>query len=465
MDRSVEFDNALKRLECAPQLGLAALEAAIERDLRLVAYPEGSWVPARTHENESVLDVLIVGAGQGGIAIGANLTRERVSNILLVDEKPAGHEGVWRDFARMKTLRTMKTTTGPDLGIPNLTFQAWYEARFGAKAFADLGKIDKADWQDYLGWIAERFALPIRNEVKFLGVAPEPGTDLLAVRLREHGAERIAYARKLVLAQGIETSGHWWMPPAIAALPPALWSHTADAIDFARLRGKRVAVIGAGASAFDNAATALEAGAAEVLLLCRRAELQRVQPYKIIANPGFLRNFGALDDADRWRIADHLLTIREALPKETWERASRHSAFTLMTGAGIEGAFAEDGKAVLLTASARLSVDFVIAGTGFDVDLKKRSELAAIVDDIATWADRYEPPATLRNDRLGRYPYLNDAMAFTEKAVGRAPWLANIHCFNFGATASFGAIRLFDQRHEIRSPACGAGDRQRSFRC
>ncbi|EGH49635.1 hypothetical protein PSYPI_47513, partial [Pseudomonas syringae pv. pisi str. 1704B] len=39
--------------------------------------------------------------------------------------------------------------------------------------------------------------------------------------------------------------------------------------------GKRVAVIGGGASAMDSAATALEAGATRVDLLIRRAELPR----------------------------------------------------------------------------------------------------------------------------------------------------------------------------------------------
>ena len=58
-----------------------------------------------------------------------------------------------------------------------------------------------------------------------------------------------------------------------------------------RLRGKRVAVIGAGASAFDNAATALEAGAAEVHLFCRRAEIQVIQPYRWLTFRGFLAAF------------------------------------------------------------------------------------------------------------------------------------------------------------------------------
>ena len=61
-------------------------------------------------------------------------------------------------------------------------------------------------------------------------------------------------------------------------LPKEYWAHTTESIDFAPLAGKRVAVIGAGASAFDYAATALEAGAAGVDLFFRRPELPSGEP-------------------------------------------------------------------------------------------------------------------------------------------------------------------------------------------
>ena len=67
-------------------------------------------------------------------------------------------------------------------------------------------------------------------------------------------------ARRVVLATGIEGSGQWDVPASIRdGLPRRLWAHTREDIDFGALAGKRVAVLGAGASAFDNAATALDA--------------------------------------------------------------------------------------------------------------------------------------------------------------------------------------------------------------
>ena len=279
--------------------------------------------------------------------------------------------------------------------------------------------------------------LPVHNGVKFCGVREAEG-GLLEVRVETDGVASTILTRKLVLAGGIETSGYWWMPSNIAALPAHLRAHAADAIDFERVRGKRVAVIGAGASAFDNAATALEHGASEVIMLCRRAELQRVQPYKVLAYAGFLRHFGSLPDADRWRVMNYLMTIREALTLETWSRVTSHANFTLMTGAPVRSAAAQGDRAQLDTPAGIVDADFVICGTGFETDLAMRPELATVAPHVATWNERYAPPEGERNPRLGNYPYLDAGMAFVEKTPGAAPWIRHITCFNFGATVSFG---------------------------
>jgi cation diffusion facilitator CzcD-associated flavoprotein CzcO len=416
---------------------LNELEQDIRRDLALIGYPEQSWVPPTLARGGPVLDVLIVGAGQGGLALAAQLLRERVTNIRVIDARPRGEEGIWKRFARMHTLRTPKAIGGPDLGIPSLTFQAWFEAQFGTEAFARIKYIPKEQWQAYLDWFRHILGLPVRNGVRFCGVR-EGEDGLLEVSLESGGEASTILVRKLALAGGIETSGYWWMPPEIAALPRELRAHAADDIDFEALRGKRVAVIGAGASAFDNAATALEHGAAEVVMLCRRPDLQRIQPYKVLAYAGFLRHFGSLPDADRWRVMNYVLTIREALTSETWARVTIHENFRLLTGAPVREAAALQGGVVLTTPSGEIEADFVICGTGFETDLSARPELAAAVPHVATWRDRYTPPEGERNARLGRYPYLDAGMAFTEKEPGAAPWVRNITCFNFGATLSFG---------------------------
>jgi cation diffusion facilitator CzcD-associated flavoprotein CzcO len=417
-------------------IGLAALEARIARDLALIAYPEPHWVPERfSASGERILDVLVVGAGQGGLAILFALMRDRVTNVLAIDRKPEGGEGPWRDIARMETLRSWKTVTGPDLDIPSLTFQAWFEAQWGTDAFAALNKIPKELWADYLLWYRRTLSLPVRNGADLVALAP--CRDGLAATLRDGAGEATLIARKVVLATGIETPGRWWMPDVVAALPARFRAHTGEAIDFAALAGKHVAVLGAGASAFDNAATALEHGA-RVTLCCRRPVLQRVQPYKQVSYAGFFRGFPSLPDADRWKWMNHLLSVREAFPRETWERTTRHAGFTLLTGAPWLGARVLGDRVEIDTPRGVLAADFIICGTGFEMDVAAQPALAPHARLIATWGDRYRPPAGQENPRLAKFPYLTPGFALTERVPGTAPWLADVHLFSFGATVSFG---------------------------
>ncbi len=419
---------------------LPALEARVRRDLELIKYPEHAWVPARrTAAGEPVLDVLIAGAGQGGQAVASMLMRERVDNIRVIDRAARGQEGPWRTYARMQTLRSWKTVTGPDLGLPSLTFQSWFEAQYGAVAFEVLNKIPKEMWHDYLLWTRDVLGLPVTNGVSLERVEPwaDAAGSCLKATLHENGKGSVVYARKIVLAMGIAASGRWWMPEQVAALPPHLRAHASDPIDFHRLKGRRVAVLGAAASAFDNAATALEAGAAEVRLYCRREQLQRVQPYKAVSYPGYFRHFGDLDDATRWRFTRHLLNVREALPVETWNRVTRHANFHLHTGSPWEEVEARGDHVLLHTPKGRHEADFLICGTGFDMDLERRTELAGFAGEIARWADRHAPAAG-EDARLSRYPYLGPGLEFVERTAGAAPFLRDIHLFDFGATASFG---------------------------
>jgi len=416
---------------------LAELEEQVRRDLRLIAYPEIEWVPERRDAaGARVLEVLIVGAGQGGLAISFALQRERVTRVLAIDAAAPGGEGPWPRYARMRTLRSWKTVTGPDLDIPSLTYQAWHEAQRGAADFAGLGKIAKEDWHAYLGWFRRVLGLKVEHATRLTRI--EPGAGALRAHVERSGRAGTILARRIVLAHGIEASGRWWMPEFLERLPPQLRAHAGDDIDFSRLRGKRVAVLGAGASAFDNAAAALEAGAAQVMLCCRRERLQRVQPYKYLSFNGFFRHFRELDDPARWRFMNYLLTMREALPSESWERCTRHRNFELSEGTPWTGARAEGDAVVIDTPKRALRADFVIAGTGLEMDLACRPELAGIAPLAATWADRYAPPAGEENPRLGRYPYLGPDFELVEKTPGAAPWLRNIRVFTFGTTMSFG---------------------------
>ncbi|MEM1316224.1 MAG: FAD/NAD(P)-binding protein, partial [Pseudomonadota bacterium] len=312
--------------------GLSALEARLASELARTAWPAQPWVKGKAGpDGREMLDALVVGCGQGGLTLLHALRRAGVTRVLGVDRAPPAGRGPWKTYGRMKTLRSPKIVTGPDLDTPSLTFQSWYEAQFGEGAWERLGKIPKEMWADYLEWYERVLGLPVEAGVEC--VALRPFADRVEVDLAGAGGARTVQARHVALATGIETPGRWLTPEALGALPADRVHQAADAIDFDAMAGKVVAVLGAGASAFDNAAAALEAGAAEVHVFFRREEIQRVQPHKHLSYQGFLRHIGDLPDARRWRAMRHLLTIREAFPVETYERVTRHANAALHPGA------------------------------------------------------------------------------------------------------------------------------------
>ena len=228
------------------------------------------------------------------------------------------------------------------------------------------------------------------------------------------------------------------MPDFVAALPLHRRAHAADEIAFDKLRGGVVAVLGAGASAFDNAAAALEAGAAEVHLFCRREEPQVVQPYRWLTFAGFLRHFSDLDDAWRWRFMAKILGMREGFPQETYDRCRRHRNFILHKGEAWHGAHEDRERVRISTSKGQFSADYLICGTGVEMDFSLRPELSGFAENIASWADRYAPPEAERDERLGRFPYLGPDFAFKEKHPGKTPYIRNIHLFAIGSTMSQG---------------------------
>lgn len=417
---------------------LTALEERVQQDLDLIGHPRMSWLTPRDAPNgDTALDVLIVGAGQSGLATAFGLLRSKVDNILIVDKASSGREGPWLTYARMPTLRSPKDYTGPDLDIPSLTYEAWHRAKYGEQSWAKLELIPRHYWADYLVWVRRMTRVPVRNEIEVVDIAP--AGDLLEVRLRQSdGSEQSVFARKIVLATGQEGAGLWWMPPSIAALPQSMRAHAADDIDFAALRGKAVAILGAGASAFDNAAVALEAGARRVTLFSRRKEVQVIQPYRWLTFRGFLKHLSDLDDAWRWRFMRHILGLREGFPQPTYDRCACHDNFELVTGAPWDAVEVRDSQVHISTPKGDHTADFIICGTGVDMGFAGRPELQRFAANIATWTDCYTPPEDERDARLGRFPYLSADFAFVEKSPGETPWINNIHLFAIASTMSFG---------------------------
>jgi FAD-dependent urate hydroxylase len=422
---------------------VAALEALSRRvrdELALFEYPTKDWVtPRRSPHGEAVYNVVIVGGGQTGLGIAFGLQRERISGVVVLDASAQGQEGPWVTFARMITLRTLKFLTGPDLGLPSLTFRTWHEAQYGKRSWEELVRIPKDEWMRYLVWFRHTLSLPVRNGVCLERI--EPQGDLLALHLRTAvGTERVL-TRKLVLATGLEGAGVRRVPEFVRdKLPRESWAHTSDAIDCAALAGHRVAVIGAGASAFDNAATALEQGAAWVDVFIRRAKLPIANSFRALESSGFWRNFGDMPDAHRWRFMRHLLSLPMPPPQDTLERTLHHPNVALHFSSPVLDAETAAAGIRLRTPKQWHAADFLILGTGFAVDLRARPEMADLVEHVALWGDRYTPPPEEADAMAARYPYVGQHFELLEKRPGSLPALRNIHLFNAGSLVSMGPV-------------------------
>jgi cation diffusion facilitator CzcD-associated flavoprotein CzcO len=196
--------------------------------------------------------------------------------------------------------------------------------------------------------------------------------------------------------------------------------------------------LGAGASGFDNASTALELGAAEVQLFFRRPQLVNVNPYRWAEFVGFLKHHADLPDPEKWRFILQILRMGQLPPKDTLLRAQAHAGFHLHSSSGWKSLRAEGQVVLIETEAQRFEVDFVIVATGCVTDLAARPELAHFEAHIARWADRYTPPPSESHEDLLRHPYLGAGFELTERRAGDAPYLAHLYNYTFGGLLSMG---------------------------
>lgn len=422
--------------------GLAALERQVAIDLGRLNQPAANWVlPREGPDGSALLDVLVVGGGMCGQTVAQALMREGVGNLRVIDRAPFGAEGPWGTFARMETLRSPKHLTGPDLGVPSLTYRAWHEAQYGADGWVSLHKTDRLDWLRYLLWVRRMTGIPVENDTRLLELSPGDGYATALID-GPAGRERIR-AREVVLALGRDGSGaprwpRWPSFDPVRRHGPV--HHSADPIDFAALRGRRIAVLGAGASAFDNAATALEAGAAAAEIFVRRTRLPQVNKSKWTAFPGFLHGFMALDDAQRWRFYTYIFDEQVPPPWESVLRCERHAGFALHLATPWNDVRADADGVTLLTPRGELRFDAAIVATGFDVDLIEREEFAGFRDQVLLWADRIDPQRAAAHPEAARFPYLGPGFELIAKSPTAAPGLDRLRLFSWGSTMSHGAI-------------------------
>lgn len=389
-------------------MGLSQLEKTISRDLEMINFPPKPW----RFENKDLYDVVIIGGGMAGLSAAFALLKVGISKIAIYDQNDEGKEGPWATCARMKTLRSPKEWMGPALGVPNLTFRAWFEAQYGASKWNELDKIPRLQWMDYLKWYRKVLNLPVHNHAKLHSIIPNE--KYLTLDFSRFSIN----TQKVVLATGRAGFGGAQIPRFIRELPKSKWAHTNEMIPFEVLKGKRIAVIGGGDAGFDAAATALEFHAKSVDLFIRRPFLPNTNPARELFFLGCFLGYYSLTDQEKWNFYRHISDKGITSSRGTLTRIAKYSNFHFHQNAEAEKVLNQ--------------FDYFILATGLEVDGRSQPEIQLFIDHILLWKDR----GFTDHPKLGRFPYLGPHFEFLEKVEGEAPFLKNIHCFNYGSTLS-----------------------------
>ncbi len=399
-------------------------------ELDSIHYPAPPWVTPSSNQ----YDVVIIGAGMAGLTAAAALKKLGIVNLQIFDQADKGREGPWVTSARMLTLRSSKELVGPALDISALTFRTWFERQFGKERWEELRKIPTTQWMDYLEWLREALQLPIQNNHLLTGIIPQEKGLILNIN------DKVVTTSKLVLATGRAGYGGSFLPAFIHTLPSDYYAHTNSYIDFKELKNKKVGIIGAGASGFDAAATALEHGAALVDILLRRPHLPSINKAASLNYAGFSEGYYHLSDEQR--CISMLECYKNGIPPpvEALERVKDFSQFAVKRGIEIRTAKAVNHQVHLETRNGLLTYDFLILATGFEIDGRKQPELTSFFDTILLWKDRDVLKNIQHPGWFDQSPYLGGNFQFLEKTPGTAPFLKNVYCFNYAATLSHGLL-------------------------
>ncbi|KNC86067.1 hypothetical protein SARC_01789 [Sphaeroforma arctica JP610] len=344
-------------------------------------------------------------------------------------------------FARMETLRTPKHVLGPDMSVPNLTVQAYYEALLGCDEFQKMKFLPREMWADYLAWFRRVIGIPVQNNTKVTNTTWVAEENCFHCSV---DGQPDFKARLVVTATGIDGNGQWTIPPIVTenGLPKKFYAHTCENINYEALKGKKVGVLGAGASAFDNAAVAVESGAAQVHLFNRRPGLVTINVHRWAEHPGFLGHHADLPDEYRWKFVKAYLEKGQLPPLDTYRRNTKNPNFHLHHNSPWTSVKqVSDDKVQVVTPLDTYEFDFLVIGTGFSTDLSQRPELGSLHSNVQLWRDVYTPEKIGFNscdEMMLRNPYLGPHFEYLEREKTPDPFLNKVFDFTFGALVSNG---------------------------
>jgi thioredoxin reductase len=331
-----------------------------------------------------IVDLAIVGAGPYGLSIAAYLAKTGLSFRIFGSPMQA-----WR--AHMpKGMHLKSEGFASSLYDPDSAFTLRDYCREKHLPYSDMGL--PVPLETFIA-----YGLEFQN--RFVPMLEE--TEIVSVHRIDTGFElrtadgQTVQARRVVLATGITPYGY--IPPLLAGLPREFVTHSSNHHELSHFNGKRVAVLGAGASALDIAALLHEAGAL-VELVARRAKIgfhtfqQEPRPlWQRLRHPR-----SGLGIGWRSRLCTDAPLLFHLMPEEFRLRVVRNhlgpapgwfirdrvaGKFPMHLGATIEGARVDGSKLHLSLLNnagetSELIADHLIAATGYKVSVARLSFLS-----------------------------------------------------------------------------------------
>lgn len=384
----------------------------------------------------ATIDITIVGAGPFGLSIAAHL-RERCVNFRIIGNPMQ----TWR--RNMPAGMLLKSAGfASTLYDPGRTLTLQRFCKENGMAYDDLGLPVPLETFSAYGVAFQKRLVPNLEDEKLVALKTCPQGFELQL---ESG--KSFKTRKVVLAVGIDYFRHF--PAPLRHLPPELVSHSADHDDLRKFSGRKVAVVGGGSSAIDTAVLLHEA-TADVRLIARKPTVGFGQPpeksrtlWRRIREP--LSGLGpgwdnrlCTDLPWLYRFLPDRIRLDTAAthlgPSGGWCMRERAASVPRLLGYELQEATAVDGGVNLRLRAAdgqtlNVSVDHVIAATGYQIDVRRLPFLT--------------PDVIKRIELLGNTPRLSSVF---ESSVPGLFFVGAISTTSFGPVMRFAVGAKFTSR-------------------
>jgi len=321
----------------------------------------------------TTVDIAIIGAGPYGLSLAAHLRNSGRS--MRIFGAPMNS---WsRHMPQGMHLKSEGFAS--DLYDPEAQFPLKAFCATRAIPYADVGLPVAIETFIAYGLEFQRRYVPEVENVQITSLTGSEGQFELTTATGES-----VRARQVVVAAGIVNFAY--LPPALTAIPNTLITHSSQHSDLTGFKGRKVAVLGAGASAVDIAVLLQQAGA-DTALIARRPSIQFHEP-PVEPRP-FLQRVkeprSGLGLGWRSRMCTDIPLVFHALPESLRVRAVQshlgpapcwftrdevNGRLPMHLGVTLTGAESHQGRVRLALREAgkddrQVEVDHVIAATGY----------------------------------------------------------------------------------------------------